>query len=262
MVVQNSLQGLWQSGQSALNAWVSLTSEFSAEIATHSGFDAVTIDLQHGLADISQLPTLLAGVKAEGVTPVVRVPWLDAGDIMRCLDLGALGVICPMINTPKQAAEFASYALYPPEGVRSNGPIRASLVCEGDYGKQANAMITRFAMIETREAVANAEAILSTPGIDAYYLGPSDLARSYGYPAKLDHQGGELYDIIVSLKDLAHRLGKKAGIHCGTIEYAQQMRDIGYDFVTGWADAVSLKNSAGESVASFRKTKGAAAATY
>ncbi len=252
-VVSNSLQSLWQSNQSALNAWVSLPSVFSAEIATHTGFDAVTVDLQHGLADISDLPSLLAGIKASGVTPVVRVPWLEAGDIMRCLDMGALGIICPMINTPEQATEFASYALYPPEGVRSNGPIRASLVCEGDYGNQANEMITRFAMLETREAITNAEAILSTPGIDAYYLGPSDLARSYGYPAKLDHQDGELYDIIVATMELAHRLGKRAGIHCGTVEYAQKMRDLGYDFVTGWADGVALKNTATQTVASFRQ---------
>ena len=257
----NALETRWTQGQAALNAWISMPQPFHAELAVAAGFDSVTIDLQHGLVDIRDVPNILAGIHPDAF-PMVRLNWLEPGAMMKVMDAGALGVIVPMINTAEQAAEMASYGLYPPQGVRSNGPIRA-LVTQGmEYGNQANDMTYRFAMIETQEAVNNAEAILSTPGVDGFYMGPSDLARSYGHAPKLDHGPGELYDTIIHVLRIAKKLGKRAGIHCGSPAYAKKMASEGFDITTAWADGVALKNSSAQAVSDFHNTEAGETSVY
>ena len=122
----------------------------------------------------SLLPMLQA-MRASGVVPLARVPWLEPGIIMKVLDAGAYGVICPMVNTPEQAAEFVSYLRYPPLGQRSFGPTRANYSAGANYAAEANGEILGFAMIETAEAMANLDAIVATPGLDGIYVGPADL---------------------------------------------------------------------------------------
>lgn len=257
----NALENRWVKNQAATNAWISMPQPFHAELAVAAGFDAVTIDLQHGLVEMRDVPNVLAGVHP-GAFPMVRVPWLDPAAIMKAMDCGAMGVIVPMVNTPEQAAEMASYGLYPPQGVRSNGPIR-TLVTQGmEYGAKANEMSYRFAMIETKEAVANAEAILSTPGVDGFYMGPADLARSHGYAPKLDHEDGELLDIIMHVLKIGKRLGKRAGIHCGAPAYGKRMAAAGFDLTTVWADGVSLKASSAKAIADFNDTEAGETSAY
>src|SRR5215207_5368432 len=113
------IKSLWAEGKPVLNGWLSIANAFSAEIMAEQGYDSITIDLQHGVVDYQAMVGMLQALRASEVTPLVRVPWLDPAAVMRALDAGAYGVICPMIDNRAQAAEFVSYMRYPPEGTRS-----------------------------------------------------------------------------------------------------------------------------------------------
>ena len=150
--MQNKLRTLWNEDASAINAWLGIPSTITAEIVSRQGFDAITIDLQHGINDYSTAVPMLQAISASDATPMARVPWLEPGIIMKLLDAGALGIICPMINTPEEAERFVRYCRYAPQGDRSFGPVRAGLVHGPDYVKQANDSIVTLAMVETGQA--------------------------------------------------------------------------------------------------------------
>ncbi len=117
-MIRNRLKQLWADGRPTLNGWLSIANAFTAEIMAAQGYDSIGIDLQHGAVDYQTALSMLQAMRASGVVPLVRVPWLEPGIIMKALDAGAYGVICPMINTGRQAAEFVSYVRYPPLGNR------------------------------------------------------------------------------------------------------------------------------------------------
>ena len=152
----NKVKQIWSSGKAVVNGWLAIPSGFSAEVLAQSGFDSITVDLQHGVQDYLSMVQCFQAMQAHPVTPMVRVPWNEPGIIGKVLDAGAYGVICPMINTREQAEALVSYAKYPPRGARSNGPIRVGLYGEaGTYQTVANDETLTIPMIETREAVAN-----------------------------------------------------------------------------------------------------------
>src|SRR5215475_16185797 len=100
---ENNIRRIWKSGGAVVNGWCSIPSSFAAETMAHQGWDSLTVDLQHGVVDYQTATTMLQAISTTAVTPMVRVPWLEPGIIMKCLDAGAYGVICPMINTAEQA---------------------------------------------------------------------------------------------------------------------------------------------------------------
>ena len=170
----------WTNGQTSLNAWLSIPEAFSAEIMAHTGFDSITIDMQHGVNDYLKTVDMLRAINTTDTVTMVRVPWLDPAHIMKILDAGVNGIICPMINNKKEAQKLVEYSYYPPFGKRSFGPIRAKYVYEGNYAKVANESLLIIAMIETKEALDNLDEILSVDGIDAVYIGPADLSFNLG----------------------------------------------------------------------------------
>src|SRR5208282_6167742 len=185
----NKLKARLKAGKACVNAWLAIPSGFSAEVLAQCGFDSVTVDLQHGVQDYLSMVQCFQAMHAHPVTPMVRVPWNEPGIVGKVLDAGAYGVICPMINTPEEARALVSYALYPPKGARSNGPIRAATYgVAGTYQKTANDEVLVIPMIETRQAVDNIDAILDVPGISSIYVGPSDLAFSMGKTPALDSE--------------------------------------------------------------------------
>ena len=119
------LHDRWAAGKPALNGWCSIPSTVTAEIMSNHDYDSLTIDLQHGLVDYQTALTMLQAMKASGITPMARVPWNEPGIIMKLLDAGCLGIICPMINTAEDAAAFVGAMRYAPDGYRSSGPTRA-----------------------------------------------------------------------------------------------------------------------------------------
>src|SRR5262245_20242399 len=175
-VRENTLKAMWARGEAAVNGWLSIPSAFSAEVMAHQGFDSLVVDMQHGVVDYQVAVTMLQAISTTSVVPLAREPWLDPAIIMKTLDAGAYGVICPMITTRPQAETLVRICKYAPKGFRSFGPIRASLYAGMDYAQKANDELLVMPMIETAEAVQNIDEILSVPGIDAVYVGPADLS--------------------------------------------------------------------------------------
>ena len=126
----NKLRDIWSNGGCAINGWLMIPDSFTTETMAHQGFDALTIDMQHGLIDYTDTLTMLTAIATTDVVPVVRVPWLDPGVLMKVLDAGAYGVICPMINNAEEAAQMVSAVNYPPQGTRSFGPMAACYTAE------------------------------------------------------------------------------------------------------------------------------------
>ena len=150
---ENALKAKWRAGETAHGAWLAIPSSFTAEIIARQGFDYVNIDLQHGIVDYQVAVTMLQAISITDATPTVRVPWNEPGIIMKCLDAGAIGVIIPMVNTVEEAQAAVAACRYYPEGMRSNGPIRAAMYSGRDYFAHANKEVACIPMIETKQAV-------------------------------------------------------------------------------------------------------------
>ena len=229
---QQTLRNCWEKSKGAINAWCSIPSTVTAEMTSMNDFDSITIDMQHGLVDYQAALNMLQVISGSDKTPMVRVPWNEPGIIMKLLDAGCLGIICPMINTADDAAAFVGAMRYAPDGYRSSGPTRAVMVHGADYHHQANETLVSMAMIETVEAFGNVEAICATEGLSGLYVGPSDLAVSMGHNPGLDRKEEDVDAAIGKILETAKKHGLKAGIHCGSPDYLKSAYERGFDFAT------------------------------
>ncbi len=231
--MSNKLKKRWKAGKAAINGWLAIPSGFSAEVMAQAGWDSVTVDMQHGVQDYQSMLACFQGIQPHGNTPMVRVPWNEPGIIGKVLDAGAQGVICPMVNTKEEAEALVAACRYPPKGTRSFGPIRAGIYGEGgNYFKDANKNVLVIPMIETQQAVENLDAILDVPGVDAVYIGPSDLGLSYGLVPKLDRDEPEMLKLYEKVLKATAKRGQYAGIHNGSALYAAKMINMGFKLVT------------------------------
>jgi 4-hydroxy-2-oxoheptanedioate aldolase len=230
---ENRLRTLWAEGRAAVNGWLAIPSGFSAEVMAHQGWDSLTI-------------------ATTNTVPVIRVPWLEPGILMKSLDAGAYGVICPMVNTRDDAARLVAYTNYAPRGTRSFGPIRALLYAGADYPQHADRTIVRFAMIETAQALENLDAILSVEGLDAIYIGPSDLSLALGCKPAFDDVDPPVAAAIEHILERAKAHGVVAGIHNGSSEAARARVAKGFRFVTIGSDARLMAAGAQQVLASMR----------
>jgi 4-hydroxy-2-oxoheptanedioate aldolase len=255
-MIPNRLKALWAEGKPTINGWCSIGNTFTAEIMAAQGFDSVTIDMQHGALDYSHLLPMFQAMRASGATLMARVPWLEPGIIMKALDAGAYGIICPMVNTAEEAARFVSYMRYPPLGQRSFGPTRVSFAAGANYAGEANANLLAWAMIETADGMANLDAIAATPGLDGLYVGPADLTLSLtqGRLAPgFDREEPEMIAALQTIVAACRKNGLRAALHCGTPDYAARAIGWGFDMTTVGGDARFLAAAAGAAVAGFRK---------
>lgn len=218
-------------GGKAINGWCSIPSGVTAEIVARAGFDMVTIDMQHGLIDYQTALAMLQAMAASPVPKFVRVPWNEPGIIMKCLDAGATGIICPMVNTPADARALVEATRYAPLGRRSYGPTRAAALYP-DYVARAGGLVQVFAMIETAEALANRDQIMAVEGLSGVYVGPADLGLSLGHPPTLTPGAPEVLDAIAAVLASARQAGLLAGLHCGSAETVQRMLAQGFDFAS------------------------------
>ena len=229
---QQTLRSCWKNGKGAINAWCSIPSMVTAEMTSMNDFDSITIDMQHGLVDYQAALSMLQVISGSGKTPMVRVPWNEPGIIMKALDAGALGIICPMINTPEDAQNFVGATRYAPLGYRSSGPTRAMMVHGSQYHDEADEKIISFAMIETVEALENVDKIAATQGLTGIYIGPSDLSISMGYKPGLDRQEPEMIEAIKKIENACKKNNIKVGIHCLSPSYLKDKLSNGYDLAT------------------------------
>jgi 4-hydroxy-2-oxoheptanedioate aldolase len=234
---ENRLRQLWREDRAAVNGWLAIPDGFAAEIMAHQGWDTLTIDLQHGVVDYQAMVRMLQAISTTPTVPVVRVPWLEPGILMKTLDAGAYAVICPMVNTRDDAAKLVAWTTYAPKGTRSFGPVRALLYAGADYPQHADATVVRFAMIETAQALDNLDAILSVEGVDAIYIGPSDLSLALGCKPAFDEVEPKVAQAIDHILERARAHGLVAGIHNGSPETARARVAKGFRFVTVGSDA-------------------------
>ena len=251
----NKLREIWQSGGAVVNGWLAIPNSFSAETMAHQGWDSLTIDLQHGVVDYQAMVPMLQAISTTATVPVVRVPWLEPGILMKTLDACAYGVICPMINTKEDAQKLVAYTHYAPRGTRSFGPVRALLYSGADYPKHANDTIVTFAMIETAAALDNLEDILSVKGLDAIYIGPSDLSLALGCNPTFDDLDPKAAEAVDHILARAKAHGVVAGIHNGTPESALKRIAKGFQFVTISSDARLMAAGAQQVISKMRTSK-------
>jgi 4-hydroxy-2-oxoheptanedioate aldolase len=244
----NRLRELWAAGQPVIGGWCVMPGAFSAELMASMGWDAVTIDAQHGVIGYAEMLAMLQAISTTPATPLVRVAWNQPGEIMRALDAGAYGVICPMINDAAECAAFVQACRYPPQGYRSSGPTRAIVYGGSDYLAKANGEILAFAMIETAAGLANLDAIVATPGLDGIYIGPSDLSLGLGGPPGQDSDAPALMAAFDKILAAGKAAGVRVGVHTASVAYSQKMLQRGFDMVTVGADSRYLMSGRQEAI--------------
>lgn len=241
----DSIRDRLVAGAPLFNAWLTLGAAFAVELAAEAGSDLVTIDQQHGIGGNAELVAGLTAARAAGIPALVRVAVNDSGLIGRALDAGAQGVICPMVNTAADARRLVEAVKYPPLGARSTGPYRARLLLV-DYFHNANGWTIACAQIETREALDNLDAILTTPGVDMICLGPNDLVISLSGGRHADIRADEVLAALDLTLAKCREHGVIAGIFANDAEYAKPLVAKGWQVVAVSTDARWLGNGARE----------------
>jgi 4-hydroxy-2-oxoheptanedioate aldolase len=245
---ENTVRKRLRGGQTVLGTWLSISDGLSAELMAAVGWEWLLIDMEHGPVPLGSAAEMVTAVRAGGSTPFIRSAWNESSQIQRALDLGAYGIIVPVVNTVRDARAVVRDTRFPPLGERSRGGVRAPLAFGADgntYRERANDEILVFVQIETDEAVSNAAAIIAVEGIDGLFVGPNDLAASSGkrWPDVWEHDAGYM-EMIASIPRVAGAAGKTAGILAGNPTMALQMIEIGYRFVGIAADVTVLVSAA------------------
>src|SRR5262245_10118981 len=242
----------WARGQVALNAWLTLEGARAAETVAGAGFDAVTVDLQHGAVTFDALGGVVAAIEPTGAVPFARLPWNDPGAAMRALDLGVRGVIAPIVNSAEEADALARACRYPPRGLRSYGAVRAVFGAGREQTERANEEVFVFAQIETAEGLAAVGEICAVDGLDGLYVGPADLSLSLDLASFADLEDPRLLEALDSILEAARAHGVVPGIHAPSGDAALAMARRGFTFVGAAGDADALSNALGASVERLR----------
>lgn len=248
----NRLRESLERGETTVSAWVSVDSPYLAEVLSYCGFDAVTIDLQHGMFGLGRAVTLLQAVSAGRAVPMARCSSLAPDTIGKLLDAGAYGIVCPAVDTEEQAAAFVRACRYPPAGARSFGPSRGLLYGGPDYVDHADATVLTWAMVESAASLANLEAILATPGLDGVYVGPNDLALSLGEAPNRAPLPAPVLAALERVASRARTAGRWCGVFAADADTARRMVELGFDLVTPGNDVGILRQAAAERVAAVR----------
>jgi 4-hydroxy-2-oxoheptanedioate aldolase len=253
---KNKVKSLWQEGKAPTVAWLDTADTFVAETIANIGFDVLVLDMQHGMAIGPDRAALwLQAVSTTDTMPVVRVPWNEPFFIQWVLDAGAYGVIVPLINTREEAVKAAGACRYPPMGYRSAGANRARLYGGVDYFKQANKEIICLVMIEDIKTVAHIETLVDVPGIDGFYIGPSDLAVSMGLGPPEYRESTKHAEACHQVLEAAKSHGLVCGIHCGSPGEVVQRTAQGFMFCPAISGIGSLAAAASTALQEVRGGK-------
>ena len=245
----NPLRARWATGEPAIGGWLSIPDQLIAEVLATADLDYVCIDLQHGPIGFSDAVRMLPGLVLGGVTPIIRVPANSTSNISTALDAGAMGIIVPLVNSAEEAAAAAAACRFPPLGQRSIGANRALVLQGSDYYQRADAEVMCMPMIETLEAIDALDDILSVPGVDAAYVGPSDLAISMGYrPGATAARYLAMLDTIV---EACERHDVVPGIHCTPATAADRLAR-GFRMITVVSDLPAFRAAIDLAIADAR----------
>jgi 4-hydroxy-2-oxoheptanedioate aldolase len=237
----SELRNHWQAGSTVFGAWAALPSPFAAELMSGPHVGYICVDQQHGLIDYADAVPMYAAIAGRGVTPITRVPANEAWLIGKNLDAGAQGVIVPMVSTRAEAASAVAACRYPPNGIRSFGPIRAAVVSANRDAKSLGNSVLCFVMVETREGLENIDEIASTPGLDGIYIGPADLALGLGLEPDLDKTEPEHVAAVARILEACKQHGIVAGIQCASGKSGRKYADQGFGLITVAKDTSLLQ---------------------
>lgn len=249
---KNKVKEQWRRGEASVGSWLSLGNPLAAEIMAHVGFDWLTVDMEHNAIDVPETQALFQAVATTETVPMARVPWNDPQIIKRVLDIGAYGVVIPNLMDREEAERAVGASRYPPAGFRGVGTLRGYLYGGADYTQHANEEIAVIGMIEHIEAVQRAEEIMSTPGLDAVFIGPNDLAASMGVPLGLDNPHPDHRAAVARVLEVGKRLGLPVGIHCGSVEAVNERIEEGFLWLALSSDAGLLSGAASKA---YREVK-------
>ena len=249
---ENPLRHAFAAGRPVISGWISMPSSYGAEIVAHAGVDAVCVDLQHGMIWFESAVAMLQAISASPATPLARAADTDPAMIMKLLDAGAYGIICPMVSTSDDARRFVAACRYPPAGERSFGPARGLLYGGADYFAHADDEVLTIAMIETRAGLENAAAIAAVDGLDALFIGPNDLALALGHPPLAESDVAEVKEAITDILAAGRVANKPVGIFCSTGEAARRRLEEGFAFVVPGNDAGQLRGAVSAAVTAAR----------
>ncbi len=247
-MASQTTRDLWAQDRAVTGLWCAFGDPVLLELAGRAGYDYVTVDLQHGFNTWDSLPHTLRVLRATDATVLVRVQACDSAQITRALDLGADGVVVPMVEDAASARRAVAACRYPTTrpgavaGTRSYGPVWADHDGPGDRDLASDGAVCVL-QIETAAGVENLEDIVSTPGVDVAYVGPYDLALSYG-------RGGETYrdspfmaERIEHVLKVADQAGIVAGMHCDGPEMVAHWRARGARMLTAALDTTVVRTA-------------------
>lgn len=235
-------------GRPLVSAWCGIPEPAVAGLlAAEPGFDAVTLDMQHGAYDVDSVVRAIPLVAARGKPTIARVPVGAVATVSRLFDAGASAVIAPMVNSAEDARRFAAFAKYPPLGERSWGPqpaLSLSGLSADHYLKEANGLCLTFAMVETRAALDAVDAILAVDGIDGIFIGPSDLSIALSGGAGLDPDGATVRAALDHARARTRAAGKRIGIYAHSGARTREHVQEGFDLIALASDVALLRAGA------------------
>lgn len=250
---KNKLKEILKSDKPVVCGWLHIPNSWTAEVMANAGWDCLTVDMQHGLCNIETAIQMMQAISTTSTVPLARANWNTPGEIMKLLDGGAYGIICPMINTKDECESFVGACKYSPLGYRSFGPTRARVYAGKDYGDYANDEILTLAMVETHQAIGNISEICSVKGLDGVFIGSGDLKLSIKATTKTVDVT-QLFD--QALETVLRECKKRkliAGIWCSTLEDAKKMIDKGFKFIALKSDSMMLTQYANEQALAIKK---------
>ena len=256
---KNPVKKLLREGKPAVGTWLSLGSVTAARFLARSGFDWLTVDVEHSLVNVETTSHIMASIADAGGVPLVRVPANRHDHIKRVLDNGGVGVVVPMVNTRQEAADAVAACLYPPRGNRSVGGSVHALnfaATPADYYAKVDDEILIVLQCEHIDAVRNFDSVFSVPGIDAVFVGPNDLMASMrdatGKPPTPEAFKQALADILAACK----RIGVAPGIHTFSLEEARQRIADGWQFIAVNSELKFMTDGAKAIVDGLGRTSG------
>ena len=239
-------------GHPPLGTWIGSSSPLVAEAIGCAGFDWGVIDMEHAPVDLMNLVHLLQAVAGTKMLPIVRVPWNDAVAVKRALDAGATTLLFPMVQSAAEASQAVAATRYPPGGVRGvAGMSRASRFgTTPHYLKTANAHMGVIVQLESPAALDQLEAIAAVPGVDALFVGPSDLSATMGHLGEPHHPA--VFDRMAQAAQRCKALGMAVGTIGDTPELVAQYRAAGFDFVAVGSDLGLMMRGARHAIGALR----------
>ena len=234
--------------------WLQAASPITAEIMAKAGFDVLMVDMEHGPGGIMELISQLQAMSRYDVVPFVRAPWNDFVTIKRILDTGVNGILIPYVNTAEEAAQAVSACKYPLEGIRGIAPSPRA----GGYGMNqrnyldyANEQLDVMIAVETKKAVDNIDEIIKTNGLDGIFIGPMDLATSFGHFC--NPQAEEVQEAIKKVEEAVLKSDKFLATVAGDFEQARRLYERGYNMVVMMSDTTTLGKIALDQAGKFRE---------